>query len=141
MLRRSLAIPCCHVDRRDNGASTRRLGPAPIHAGTRRCCASVSPNWGPRPRASSTGCCAASALASAQRERLSHEQFLHRLIAEQAERRRERSIAHRIREAHLRERKPLSAFDWEFNGQAIDRVQMEELATGAFIERQDNLVF
>jgi DNA replication protein DnaC len=80
-------------------------------------------------------------LAGAGREGLSHQQFLHRLIAEQAAQRRERSIAHRIREARLRERKPLGAFDWEFNRQAIDRVQIEELATGAFIGRQDNLVF
>jgi DNA replication protein DnaC len=80
-------------------------------------------------------------LAAAQREGLSHQQFLHRLIAEQAAQRRERSIAHRIREARLRERKPLSAFDWEFNRAAIDRVQIEELATGSFIGRRDNLVF
>ena len=80
-------------------------------------------------------------LAEAVRDGLSHQQFLHQLIAEQADRRRERSIAHRIREARLRERQPLSAFDWEFNRSAIDRVQIEELATGAFIARQDNLVF
>ena len=66
----------------------------------------------------------------AVREGLSHQQFLHRLIAEQADRRHEHSIAHRIREARFRERQPLSAFDWEFNRQAIDRVQIEELATG-----------
>jgi DNA replication protein DnaC len=80
-------------------------------------------------------------LGVAQREGLSHQQFLHRLIAEQADRRRERSIAHRIREARFRERQPLSAFDWEFNRAAIDRAQIEELASGAFIGRQDNLVF
>jgi DNA replication protein DnaC len=80
-------------------------------------------------------------LAEAVRDGLSHQQFLHKLIAEQADRRRERSIAHRIREARFRERQPLSAFDWEFNRSAIDRVQIEELATGAFITRQDNLVF
>ena len=79
-------------------------------------------------------------LAGAQREGLSHQQFLHRLIAEQAGQRRERSIAHRIREARFRARKPLSAFDWEFNREAIDRVQVEELATGSFIARRDNLV-
>jgi DNA replication protein DnaC len=79
-------------------------------------------------------------LARAQREGLSHQQFLHLLIAEQAQQRRERSIAHRIREAHFAERKPLGEFDWEFNRQAIDRVQIEELATGGFIQRQDNLV-
>jgi DNA replication protein DnaC len=81
------------------------------------------------------------ALADAQREGLSHQHFLHRLISEQADRRRERSIAHRIREARFRERQPLSAFDWEFNRSVIDRTQIEELASGAFIGRQDNLVF
>lgn len=79
-------------------------------------------------------------LARAQRDGLSHQQFLHLLIAEQANQRRERSIAHRIREARFDERKPLSEFDWEFNQQAIDRAQIEELATAAFIQRQDNLV-
>ena len=79
-------------------------------------------------------------LARAQREGLSHQQFLHLVVAEQAQQRRERSIAHRIREAHFAERKPLAEFDWEFNQPAIDRVQVEELATGGFIQRQDNLV-
>jgi DNA replication protein DnaC len=79
-------------------------------------------------------------LGRAQREGLSHQQFLHLVIAEQAQQRRERSIAHRIREAHFAERKPLAEFDWEFNKPAIDRVQIEELATGGFIQRQDNLV-
>ena len=77
----------------------------------------------------------------AVRDGLSHQQFQHRLIAEQADRRHEHSIAHRIREARIRERQPLRAFDWEFNRSAIDRVQIEELATGAFIARQDKLVF
>ncbi len=79
-------------------------------------------------------------LARAEREGLSHQQFLHLLVAEQANQRRERSIAHRIREAHFVERKPLGEFDWDFNKSAIDRVQIEELATGAFVQRQDNLV-
>jgi DNA replication protein DnaC len=82
-----------------------------------------------------------SALAGAARDGLSHQQFLHRLIADQADQRRERRIARRIREAHFRDLKPLSAFDWEFNRHAIDRAQIEELATGAFIRRRDNVVF
>jgi len=36
--------------------------------------------------------------------------------------------------------KTLESFDWEFNAQAIDRVQIEELATGDFIGRKDNLL-
>jgi DNA replication protein DnaC len=79
-------------------------------------------------------------LARAGRDGLSHQQFLQLLIAEQANQRRERSIAHRIRGARFAERKPLSEFDWEFNRSAIDRTQIEELATGGFIERQENLV-
>jgi DNA replication protein DnaC len=79
-------------------------------------------------------------LARAAREGLSHQQFLHLLLAEQADQRRERSIARRIREARFRELKPLSAFDWEFNRSAIDRVQIEELASGTFVQRRDNLV-
>ena len=62
------------------------------------------------------------------------------LLAEQADQRRARRIARRIREARFRDLKPLSAFDWEFNRSAIDRVQIEELASGAFVQRRDNLV-
>jgi DNA replication protein DnaC len=79
-------------------------------------------------------------LARAAREGLSHQQFLHLLLAEQADQRRERSIARRIHEARFRDLKPLGAFDWEFNRSAIDRVQIEELASGAFVQRRDNLV-
>jgi DNA replication protein DnaC len=79
-------------------------------------------------------------LARAAREGLSHQQFLHLLLAEQADQRRERSIARRIGQARFRDCKPLSAFDWEFNRQAIDRVQIEELASGSFVQRRDNLV-
>lgn len=79
-------------------------------------------------------------LARAERAGLSHQQFLHLLLADQAAQRRERSIARRIRDARFRDLQPLSAFDWEFNRAAIDRTQIEELATGAFIRRRDNLV-
>jgi len=79
-------------------------------------------------------------LAAAGREGLSHQEFLYRLIGEQAAQRRERSIAHRLREARFRESQSLAAFDWDFNRTAIDRVQIEELATAAFIGRRDNLV-
>ena len=80
------------------------------------------------------------AVARAEREGLSHLEFLHLVIAEQAAARRERSIAHRIREARFREGKTLATFDWQFNGKAIDRARVEELATGEFIRRKDNVV-
>jgi DNA replication protein DnaC len=82
----------------------------------------------------------AAALARAEREGLSHLEFLHLLIAEQARDRRQRSIAHRVREARFREPKTLATFDWLFNAQAIKRTRIEELATGEFIRRHDNLV-
>ena len=80
------------------------------------------------------------ALARAERAGQSHVEFLHQLIAEQAGQRRERSIAHRVREACFREEKTLATFDWQFNAKAIKRAQVEELATGEFIRRHDNLV-
>ncbi len=80
------------------------------------------------------------ALARAERESLSHLEFLEALIAEPADQRRERSIQRRVHEARFREPKTLATFDWEFNARVIDRVQMEELATADFIRRGDNLV-
>jgi DNA replication protein DnaC len=71
---------------------------------------------------------------------LSHIDFLHRLLADQAGLRRQRSIERRIKDAHFRELKPLSEFDWTFNP-TIPRTQIETLAQGDFIRRQQNLVF
>jgi DNA replication protein DnaC len=80
-------------------------------------------------------------LARAERGGLTHLEFAHLLIAEQAQQRRERAIANRIKDACFRDEYTLAEFDWDFNAQAIDRTQIEELATGAFIGRRDNLVF
>lgn len=79
-------------------------------------------------------------VAQAEREGLSHLAFLQRLIAEQAEQRRERSIAYRVRDARFREAKTLATFDWLFNAKTIDRSRVEALATGEFIRRRENLV-
>jgi DNA replication protein DnaC len=79
-------------------------------------------------------------LSRAEHEGLTHLEFLHQLIGDQASQRRERAIANRIREAQFRESKTLSTFDWQFNGKAIDRQRVEELATGEFIRRHDNVV-
>lgn len=78
-------------------------------------------------------------LARAEREGLARLEFVHLLIAEQARQRRERSIATRIREARFPELTTLDDFKWDFN-QSINRAQIEELATGEFIRRKDNLV-
>jgi DNA replication protein DnaC len=79
-------------------------------------------------------------LSRAEREGLSHLEFVRLLINEQANQRRERSIAHRIREAGFREGKTLADFDWQFNAATIDRVRIETLATAEFIGRRENLV-
>jgi DNA replication protein DnaC len=79
-------------------------------------------------------------LARAEREGLSHLEFLRVLIGEQADRRREQGVAHRIREARFRDSKTLAGFDWQFNAGAIDRVRIEALATAEFVGRRENLV-
>ena len=79
-------------------------------------------------------------LARAEREGMSHLEFLRVLIGEQADRRREQAVAHRIREARFRDGKTLADFDWQFNAATIDRVRIETLATAEFIGRRENLV-
>jgi DNA replication protein DnaC len=78
-------------------------------------------------------------LERADKEMLSHLVFLDLLLGHQAAARRDRAVERRIRDAHFEERKSLETFDWKFNPQ-IDRLQMEELASGDFIRRQSNLI-
>ena len=79
-------------------------------------------------------------LGRATQEGWSHLEFVHRLLSEQADQRRERGIAYRIREACFRDLHTLATFDWQFNAPAINRTQIEELATADFVRRKDNLV-
>lgn len=79
-------------------------------------------------------------LCRAEKENLSHLHFLDLLLGAQANARRERSVARRIREAQFEENKTLEGFDWQFNPKAFDRVQIEELATADFIRRRTNLI-
>jgi DNA replication protein DnaC len=81
-----------------------------------------------------------SALKQAQDAGLSHLDFLHRLLADQAGLRRQRAIERRVRDAKFRDARPLCDFDWSFNP-TISRVQMETLAAGDFVRRRQNLVF
>jgi DNA replication protein DnaC len=80
------------------------------------------------------------ALARAEKQRCGLLEFLSHLLGPQADLRRQRAIERRIREARFREPATLQGFDWAFNAQAIDRRQIETLATGEFIRRGDNLV-
>jgi DNA replication protein DnaC len=77
----------------------------------------------------------------AESEGLSHLEFLRALIGEQADGRRDRRIARRIRDAGFAEERTLADFDWQFNAAVIDRVQIEALARGEFIGRHQNLVW
>jgi DNA replication protein DnaC len=79
-------------------------------------------------------------LSKAEKESLSHLHFLDLLPGTQADARRERAVARRIREAHFADSKTLEGFDWQFNPKTFDRVQIEELATGDFIRRRNNLI-
>lgn len=80
------------------------------------------------------------ALARAEQEGLSHLNFLALIFGEPAARSRQRAIERRIREAKFREDKNLTEFDWKFNASSIDRSQIEQLATGEFLRRRENLV-
>jgi DNA replication protein DnaC len=79
-------------------------------------------------------------LARAEKESFSHLSFLDRLLGAEADARRERAVARRIRQAHFAEDKTLEGFNWNFNPKTFDRLQIEELATGQFIPRRTNLV-
>jgi DNA replication protein DnaC len=79
-------------------------------------------------------------LARAEKERWTALETIAQLLGPQANLRRQRAIERRIREAHFREPVSLEGFDWEFNAQSIDRMQIEALVTGEFIRRGNNLV-
>ena len=80
------------------------------------------------------------ALARAEQEGLSHLNFLELIFGEPAARNRQRAIERRIRDAKFHHDRNLADFDWTFNAQAINRTQIEQLATGEFVRRGENLV-
>jgi DNA replication protein DnaC len=79
-------------------------------------------------------------LSAAEKESLSHLQFLHRLLAGPAEARRQRALERRIRDAHFREATTLEGFDWAFNAKGLDRRAVEQLATCDFVRRRENVI-
>jgi DNA replication protein DnaC len=68
-------------------------------------------------------------------------QLLERFLAAPATRAQERSIERRVRLAKFPDSSVLESFDWSFNAKTIPRGAFEELATGEFLARGDNLVF
>jgi DNA replication protein DnaC len=80
-------------------------------------------------------------VAAAEREKLSALSLLERFLSIPANTRCERSIQRRIRNANFPTSASFENFDWEFNKRTIDRAEFEQLGTGEFVRRQDNLVF
>jgi DNA replication protein DnaC len=80
-------------------------------------------------------------VGSAEKEPMSHLEFLASFLSVPANQRRERSIERRIRAARFSTEATLESFDWEFNRDTIPRVPFEQLATGDFLERRDNVAF
>src|SRR5271157_2544634 len=79
-------------------------------------------------------------LAQAAQQEWSHLEFVTRLLGTAADRRRERSLERRLAQAHLTDAPTLETFDWRFNAPTIKRAQIEELASCAFVRRQENII-
>lgn len=80
------------------------------------------------------------ALSAAEKESLSHLEFLHRLLAGPAEARLQRALERRIAAAKFRELTTLEGFDWEFNARGVDRRSIEQMATCDFVRRHENVI-
>ena len=80
------------------------------------------------------------ALSAAEKESLSHLEFLHRLLAGPAEAKLQRAQERRVHAAKFRELTTLDGFDWEFNAQGLDRRSVEQLATCDFVRRHENVI-
>jgi DNA replication protein DnaC len=80
------------------------------------------------------------ALSAAEKQSLSHLEFLHRLLAGPAEARLQRALERRIHAAKFRELTTLDGFEWEFNAKGVDRRTIEQLATCDFVRRHENVI-
>jgi DNA replication protein DnaC len=80
------------------------------------------------------------ALSAAEKESLSHLEFLHRLLAGPVEAKLQRALERRIRDAKFRELMTLDGFDWAFNAKGVDRRTIEQLATCDFVRRHENAI-
>jgi len=78
-------------------------------------------------------------LIEAQAAQLGHEQFLELLVDDELALRNDRKTARDLKSARFVNMKPLDRFDWQFNPN-IDRRQILELATCAFIRQRTDLL-
>ena len=74
----------------------------------------------------------------ARAESLGPIDFLGLLVHDEMERRGDRLIERRIKEADFRDPKTLDTFNWSFN--KVDRSLIFELATGKFVERHEDVL-
>jgi DNA replication protein DnaC len=65
--------------------------------------------------------------------------FLDQLLTLQQKAQRDKAMKRRMKFSHLPERKTLEEFDFDFQP-SINRKQIQELSTLAFVERADNLI-
>ncbi len=79
-------------------------------------------------------------LSTAEKESLSHLEFLHRFLAGPAEAKLQRALERRIHAAKFRELTTLEGFDWAFNAKGLDRRSIEQLATCDFVRRHENAI-
>lgn len=70
-------------------------------------------------------------------DKLSHVEFLERLLEDEVERRGQKQLLMRLRRAAFLSEKTLEGFDWSFNP-SINRQQILDLATGQWIERKES---
>ena len=79
-------------------------------------------------------------LQEAAANRLSHADFLELILQDELTVRQERVLKRRTHAADFRHLKTLEEFDWQFNP-TIQRKQIYELATGAFIRKSTDVFF
>ncbi len=74
----------------------------------------------------------------ARAQNLGPMDFLALLVHDELQRRRDRLLQRRIKEAGFRDQRTLDSFDWKFN--AMDRSLIFELASGRFIEQHEDVL-
>ncbi len=72
-------------------------------------------------------------------DKLSYVEFLERLLEDEVERRSHKQLLLRVRRAAFSSEKTLEGFNWSFNP-SINRQQILDLATGAWIDRKENVL-
>ena len=80
-------------------------------------------------------------LLEARASKLAHIDFLSALVSDELQRRGDRLIARRIKQARFRDRgKTLDSFDFDFN-KKMDRALVFNLATGHFLSKAEDALF